>query len=256
MKISLLLTTLKRLSLLFLALMISTIVATLFSAKSPTHAIDQAKERAVKIKTFKEQPVEIVAVNVKGTPVEAEKKFAGNSDWLNGMTITIKNVSEKPVVYVAVAVTAHYEKDGVRRRTSDGRDYVVAIDLMYGVRPHLPGEPPRPYRATPLMPGQTADLLFSEIQRDQLFWILSHEDYSTDVTELTLSTDYVAWYGEDETMWIRGRMHRLDPKDPRHWVPVEDPSPPRSRLNHAPGKPKFELARLEGLLPENRMRKC
>jgi hypothetical protein len=221
-------------------------LAALLFVMLPAHGSgQQGKERAVRIETFKDQPVEIVAVKVKGAPVERDREFAGDSDWLKGMTVTIKNVSDKPVVYVTVSADAHYEKDGVRRRTSDGRDYVATIDLGYGVRPHLPGEPVRSYSATPLMPGQTADLVLGAIQRDELYWLL--RDYSTDIPELKLRVDHVAWYGKDDTMWIRGRMHRLDPNDPRHWMPVDDPDPPLSRLNHAARKPKFELARMLGL---------
>jgi hypothetical protein len=205
----------------------------------------QGKERTVKIETFKDQPIEIVAVKVKGAPVEHDKKFAGDSDWLNGMTVTIKNVSNEPVIYVTVSVGAHYERDGVQRRTSDGRDYVAEIDVGYGLRPPLPGEPPRSYSALPLMPGQTSDIVLSAIKRDELYGLL--RDYSIDIPELKLRVDHVAWYGKDDTMWIRGRLHRRDPNDPRHWMPVDDPDPPLSRLNHGTRKPKFELARMLGL---------
>jgi hypothetical protein len=213
----------------------------------PVHGIGQGKERAVKIKTFKDQPVEIVAVKVKGALVEPERKIAGDSDWLNGMTVTIKNVSDKPVVYVTISVSAHYEKDGVRKRTSDGRDYVAAATIGYGLRPYMPGEPPRSYSATPLMTGQTSDVVLSETKRDELYRLLRLEDASTDIPELTLWVDHVAWYGEDDKMWSNGRILRRDPNNPRLWLPVDDPDSPPSRRNHATRKPGFELARMLGL---------
>jgi hypothetical protein len=228
-----------------LAFTTTAMLATLVFVNLPAHGSGQGKERAVKIETFKDQPVEIVAVKVKGVPVERDRKFASDSDWLNGMLVTVKNVSDKPVVYVKVSVGAHYEKDGVRKQTSDGRNYLAAIDLMYGMRPRLPDEPPRSYFATPLMPGQTADLVFSETQRDQLYWLL--RDFSTDIPELTLWVDHVAWYGEDHKMWSNGRMLWQDPNNPRLWLPKNNPDPPLSRLNHAARKPKFELARMLGL---------
>jgi hypothetical protein len=235
-----------------LAFTVTTMLATLVFVIRPAHGGgQQGKERAVKIKKFRirgveiKEPIEIVAVKVKGVPVERDKKFTGDSDWLNGMTVTIKNVSDKPVVYVTVSVGAYYEKDGVTRRTSDGRDYVATSDMMYGLRPHLPDEPPRSDSAVPLMPGQTADLLFSQIQRDQLYWLL--RDYSTDIPEVTLWIDHVAWYGEDTIMWSNGRLLRQDPNNPRLWLPIDDPDPPVSRLNHAARKPRSELARILGL---------
>ncbi len=209
-------------------------------------SVAQDKERAVTIVTFKDQPVEIVAVKVKDKVVERDKKFGGDKDWLNGMVVTVKNSSAQPVVYVTVSVTAHYEKDGVRRRTEDGRDYVAETNLFYGMRPRLPDEPQRTVSSVPLMPGQTADLVLSAVERDQLYWLL--RDYSTDIPELTLWIDHVAWYGDDKTMWVRERMLQQDPNNPRRWLPIESPSPPTRRLNHASGKQKFELVRL-GLSP-------
>ena len=225
------------------AVMLAALLFVMLPAHGRGH---QGKERAVQIKTFKDQPVDIVEVKVKGAAVERDRKFTGDSDWLNGMTVTIKNVSDKPVVYVTISVGAHYEKDGVRKRTSDGRDYVAAATIGYGLRPHLPGEPPRSYRSTPLMPGQTSDVVLSEIKRDELYGLLRREDSSTDIPELTLWVDHVAWYGDDKTMWSNGRMLRQDPNNPRLWLPIDDPDPPRSRLNHVSRKPKFELARMLG----------
>ncbi|MGZ8842406.1 MAG: hypothetical protein ACXW18_02010 [Pyrinomonadaceae bacterium] len=219
-------------------------LGTLVFVMLPAHGSGQGKERSVKINTFKDQPVEIVAVKVKGAHVAPERKVVGDSDWLNDMTVTIKNVSDKPVVYVTVAVTAHYDKDGVRKRTTDDREKLAATEIGYGLRPHLPGEPPRTYSAVPLMPGQTADLPFSAMKRDELYGLLRSGDASTDIPELTVWIDHVAWYDEDDKMWIRGSLYRLDPKNVRHWIPMDDPGPPLSRQHHAT---KFRLAGLVGL---------
>jgi hypothetical protein len=96
-----------------------------------------------------------------------------------------------------------------------------------------------------MMPGQTVDLVFQDPERDQLYWLL--RDSSTDIPELTLSVDHVAWYGEEDKMWIRGSMHRLDPNNPRLWLPVDDSDRPASRLNHVARKPEFEVAGMLGL---------
>lgn len=222
-------------------------LGTLVVVMLPAHGTGQGKERAIRIKPFKDQPVDIVEIKVKGLSVERDQKFTADSDWLKGITVTIKNVSDKPLIYITVSVTAYYEKDGIRKRTSDGRDRLAAIDVGYGLRPRLPGEPARSYGATPLMPGRTADLVLSELQRDELYGLLRQEDSSTDIPEVALWVDHVAWYGEDDKMWVRGRMLQRDPNNPRLWLPVDDPDRQPSRLNHAAWKPKFELARMLGL---------
>jgi hypothetical protein len=207
---------------------------------------EKVKEREVKIKIFKNQPVEIVAVKIKGASVEPDRKFAGDSDWFNGLTVTIKNVCDRPIVFATVLVSAHHEKDGVRMQTSDGRDYIAGVDLMYGVRPLMPSEPPRSYSATPLMPGQTADLVLSERLRDSLYFMLRERDSSTDIPELTLRLYQVYFEGDDDTKWNHGFLFRRDPNDPMNWLVIDPPPPSR---NHAARKSKFAARMPPNLTP-------
>lgn len=193
------------------------------------------RDRAVKIITFKDQPVDIIAVKVNGAPVEPDRKFEGDTDWLNGMSVTIKNVSDKPIVFAMVLVTAHHEKDGVRKKF-EGRDFVVATVLMYGVRPLLPGEAARNYRAVPLLPGQTADVVLSERSRDELYTLLTSRDSSTDIPELTLRMYQVNFEGDDEIMWFHGLMRRRDRNNPWQWNTIK---PPRPLRNHPKRKVKL-----------------
>ncbi len=221
------------------ALMLGTVAFVTLTA----HGSGQnGRQRAVQIKTYKNQPADIVAVKVKGVPVESGRKFTGDSDWFNGMTVTVKNVTDKPIVWATVLVLAYHERDGKRIKTSDGRDTAVGTSLMYGVRPLIPGEPPLSYSATPLMPGQSADLVLSERWRDELYSLLRARDSSTDILELNLSLEEVSFYGDDETMWRNGFKHRRDPNNPRRWLVVDDPP----RLNHSARNPKFLGAMMPG----------
>lgn len=193
----------------------------------------QGRERSVQIKINKNQPIDIVAVKVNGALVEPGRKFAGDVDWFNGMTVTIKNVSDKPVVFATVAVMAPHEKNGVRTQV-EGRDIYELIELMYGDPPPMPGKA-RSNPVLPLMPGQTADVLLDERWRDEFYSRFRRQDSSTDIPELTLSVHRVAFLGDDDTMWMHGFRRRRDPKDPMSWLTIDDPP----RQNHAARKPKF-----------------
>jgi hypothetical protein len=149
------------------------------------------------------------------------------------MTVTIKNVSDKPVTFATVFVMAPYEKNGVRKQVN-GRDLYANIELIYGEPPPMPGK----RRSKPvalLMPGETADVLLDEVWRDQFYFRLRLEDSSTDIPELTLSVHQVAFLGDDDTMWMHGFWRRRDPKDPMSWLTIDD----HARLNHVVQKPKF-----------------
>jgi hypothetical protein len=58
------------------------------SAQSPP------QERKVKIRTFKNQPVEIVAV----------RNLQNGETWLRDLEVEVKNISDKPIYYIAVSL--------------------------------------------------------------------------------------------------------------------------------------------------------
>jgi len=234
---------LKRGTFLFLSITGSLVASViLFVGLAASGSAQQTKERIIKIITFRDPPVEIVALTVKGTLVQPDQRFHGDSDWFNGLTVTIKNVSDKPVVYTGILVTAPHEKNGMRQQI-DGRDYVVGIDLMYGVKPVFPGEAARSYRPVPLAPGQTADIMLSDMLRDQIYSLLRNRDSSTDVSELTLRLNEVVFEGDDNTMWRYGYRHRRDPANPMRWNVVD---PPRPKQNHRKREAKSAAVSIAG----------
>ncbi|MGH9969537.1 MAG: hypothetical protein ACREBG_17315 [Pyrinomonadaceae bacterium] len=194
----------------------------------------QGKERSVQIKIDKDPPAEIVAVKIKGASVEIGQKFVGDADWFTGMVVTIKNVSNRPIVYATVLVATREEKNGVRTQFN-GRDVYDIIELTYGEPPPMPGKLPRPNTDPPLMPGQTTDLILNEKWRDEFYSRLRHQDASTDLGELTLSVYQVAFLGDNDTMWMHGFWCRRDAKDPGTWHTIDD----LPRFNHAPVKASF-----------------
>lgn len=213
----------------------SVMLVTVMVLLPPVHGSGQQKsDRTVRIKVDGNPPAEIVAVSVKGAPVESGRKFAGDSDWFSGLTITIKNISDKPITFATVAVMAPQVKDGVRKQV-DGRDLYELNELMYGDPPPRPGATGRYTRVPPLIPGQTTDLVLDDKWRDEFYSRLRRQDSSTDIPELTLSVYQVAFLGEDDTMWRHGLWRRRDPKNPGAWLTIDDPP----RLNHAVGKPNF-----------------
>lgn len=196
----------------------------------------KGNDRVVQIKTHKNQPVEISSVRLKGKQLEPGKKFAAAGDWYEGLIVTIKNVSDKPVVWADILVFAYQEKDRKRKKTADGIDTSVATDLTYGVRPPLfPNDPPAPYPATPLMPDQTTELVLDARAKDELSSLLTITDSSTDIFELTLMLEEVSFYGNTDMKWHRGFNMRRDPANPGGWLVVDDPA----KLHHATRKPAF-----------------
>lgn len=180
----------------------------------------QARNRVVQHRVYKDQPVEIVDVKVKKTQIKPNRSFIEGSDWLNGMTVSLKNVSDKPIAYVSVLVGAYYEKDGKRIR-KEGMDVQAGIQLKYGAQPPRSRETAPHYEA-PLLPSETVDLVLSERLRDELYSLLKAENASTDVTEATIRVYEAFFEADSDTMWSTGFMLRRGRKDPNTFVPVEN----------------------------------
>ena len=190
----------------------------------------QTNQRIVILRAYKDQPVEIVSVKVKGVPIAPKRKFTVDGEWLNHITITAKNVFDKPIAYLSVLVGAPYEKDG--------KQISAGVELQYGAAPADPGGPASPYRP-PLLPGESVVLVFSESLRDQLRSILISDNTSTDVSEISIRLYEIYFQGDNNTKWSTGTMLRRDPNDSRHWIPIE-PSKP---IGHAFRRPRLVPAR-------------
>jgi hypothetical protein len=190
--------------------------------------------RVVQPVAYTDQPVEIVAVKVKGVPVKPKQKFDGDKDWLNGMTVTLKNVSDKPVACVSVLVTTYYARDGKHIKQRNGMDVQAAIELIYGIQPTRPGERDVSNYSPPLLPGETVEVVLSEKSRDELYLLLTQDDASTDIEELTVRVYEVFFEGDSETKWRIWRMLRRDPNDSRQWnlVKRDTPSSGHRRTYH------------------------
>lgn len=181
-------------------------------------------QRAIQIRNVRSEPVAITEVKVKGVRVESNRKFVGDTDWLNGLTVTIKNLSDKPVSYVTVMVLAPNEKNGIRKKL-EGYDSSTIIELVYGGPPLLQGERREGNDMVPLLPGVTVDLELDENAREELHRRLKLSDASTDLRELSLSIDKVAFAGT-ERCWLNGLWCRRTPNG--SWL-IENERP---RQNH------------------------
>src|SRR5215207_4851036 len=82
------------------------IFSLLAAAAGPTRA-RQVRDREVR-PAFDfnriQMPVEIVAVKLNGGEVRPGEKIPGDDDWLRGLSFTLKNVSDRPLASVAVAL--------------------------------------------------------------------------------------------------------------------------------------------------------
>ena len=96
-----------------------------------------------------QMPVEIVSIRLAGKDIQPGEKIKGNDDWLQGLSFTLKNISDKPIAYLAV---------GLRFPQPKG---VVVYFLDYGVDLSR-GTPRRESSPPAIQPGQSLDLVLTK----------------------------------------------------------------------------------------------
>ena len=143
-----------------LALAISFIF--LFSISSYTQ---EQKQKTVQHKYYAGQPVEIIDLRLQGVSVKPNQKFNADSNWLNGMTVTLKNVSHKPIAYISVLVSAYYEKNGSRIKRNE-KETQTGVELRYGMQPARTDEQ-NFSKGEVLLPNETINIDLTGELRDE-----------------------------------------------------------------------------------------
>ena len=71
---------------------------------STSRAIGQTKERVLKKGTFPNEPMKVIGIKVKGKAIDTDKKFVEDDDWIESLSVRLKNTSDKPVVFVELSL--------------------------------------------------------------------------------------------------------------------------------------------------------
>ena len=100
------------------------VVALIVIAISGSIRAQEMKDRELRPEfdfTTIQMPVEIRSIKLNGKDIQPGEKIKGDDNWLQGLSFTLKNISDKPIAYVAVTL--------LFRRP----ERVVGFVLSYGV---------------------------------------------------------------------------------------------------------------------------
>lgn len=181
---------------------------TLRAANAPS----EWRERTIRrLPIERNEPIAIVKVKVKGKSVFRSRKFLSDDDWLNGLTITVKNRSGKEILFASIQLQFP------RPLGSEGR--IALDDMHYGNYALLSRAPSAEDRAAGIAPGETAEIALSAHEVDAIKLILNGTAYPSSIEKVDLRIASVIF--EDDTMWEGGSRLQRDQNNPRSWVNVE-----------------------------------
>jgi hypothetical protein len=142
-----------------------------------------------------EMPVEITSIRLNGKNVVPGEKIKGDDDWLQGLSFTVKNVSDRPIAYVAVSLRFTNPKRATGFTLSYGPDYSR-------------GEPRSGYSPLPIQPGQTVDLTLTKERYPNFLEILSMGENPRSFDVAPYLIERVSFEDDPNIVWEGGYLKR------------------------------------------------
>jgi hypothetical protein len=185
-------------------------------AAAPAPQTGRAVLSRLPVEPDKRPPVEVVALKVAGAAVEPGRPFPAGDGWPSGLTFTLKNVSDRPVSFVELAV---------RFPARDGRgNRHVTLGLRYGCWPGSRCYPDAAGDHGEIAPGGTKEIGLGEKVYLQWAGVLRDMGAAEPFAAAEFGVDSV-FFGADER-WSRGLLFRRDPAEPGTYRMVGPYRPP------------------------------
>jgi hypothetical protein len=165
--------------------------------------------------SYADCPVKIIEVENIGHKLDLHKTFSDSDDWLNGLTVRVKNVSDKTVTHVGIKITF----DRPKNQSDQPR---ASWDIWYGVSPFYfkTGEPLPSPSVRLIRPGETELIFLTETDYKAMCDFLKEVGFPTSITSVHISVYTIGF--EDGTAW-GGQLYRRDPRSPGGWKPADKP---------------------------------
>jgi len=184
----------------------------------------QTSERAIDKVLVPSQPVELLGMRNKHGKVFKGGKIEDDDEWMDGLTVSVRNKSDKALTYVQV--TLDFPKV---ENSAEDEEPPLAYFLYFGTREKPDAAAPLPS----IKPGEVVELTLTTERYDILKRHLQELKYSRGIKKVKMTLHAVIF--EDDLMWNSGVMMRRDPNDPYRWHAI--------RQSHTPARPSEEKKR-------------
>lgn len=147
-----------------------------------------------------QMPVEIVSIKLNGRDIKPGEKIRGDDDWLQGLSFTLRNISAKPIAYVAMSLRFEQPKR------------VVGFGLTYGVD-YSRGQPRSGASPLPIQPNDTVELTLTAERYTNLLEILKTAEIPRSVEVVPYLVERVSFEDDFNVIWEGGYLKRRSPAE-------------------------------------------
>jgi hypothetical protein len=191
------------------SLLLKILIVILIACAFQTSVAQQPTERVIRRLPVEEnEPIAITDIKVNGQSVSLDKKFVADDDWLRSLVFSVKNKSDKLILYASIRLRFP--------RPAGSRDIPSIYDMSYGNGSLQVRRPTSQDALVGMSPGETVEIRLSAQQFVSLSEFLTATKYPSSIERLDLSMSHVIF--ADDTMWYAGSQAQRDPKDPRTWI--------------------------------------
>ena len=151
---------------------------------------------------WRNTPIKVTEAKLKRGVAEFGKVFTDtDDDWLEGLTINVKNTSNKTIVFIDFSLTLFDNNEGLIPSRPP-----VGFPFSYGSDSG---------KARPVQPGESVDVTLSMEELDILKAFLLNYDYPISFRNADVRLDRVVF--ADGQVWYKGQFFYRDPKNPNRF---------------------------------------
>lgn len=186
----------------------------LIAFAGPVHpgTAQPSQERLIhRLPVEQNEPVKITEVKVNGQSVSFDKKFVAADDWLRSLAVSIKNKSDKLILFASIQLQFP--------RSPESKERISVSTLSTGNAALEMRVPTPEEKLIGIGPGETADIQISVQEFVGLREFLNATGYPASIHIINLRINRVIF--QDDTMWRGGTSLLRDSKVPGKWTPSD-----------------------------------
>jgi hypothetical protein len=190
-----------------LVILVTLLLWVSLQALSSTISLIQSAEKSIqRLESYKNEPLRVIEVKAAQKTVKLGEKFTGNEDWLKDSSLTLRNVSGKPIVFIEIDLNLPETK-------TSGNEMSFPLKL---------GQRPGGYSKSPPMllnAGDEVTFTLNAQKYEELLRFVETRHPISQITQAVISIGFVIF--SDGTAWSGGTWYRRDSKDVNRYVPQD-----------------------------------
>ena len=187
------------------------IVLVVLTSAGLLQAFAQVNERSIIAKDDPRSPVKIMNVRTKGKKVELNRPFVDDDDWLKGLTVDLRNDSNKPLIFLQLELF-------FPRPEFDAKKPGASFTLDFGDNPfsYDSASAMPPLSVKPVSPGEHLEITLTDNRLSAMHALLIDTEFLV-TSKVQIRVNLIGFL--DGAAWS-GQLMQRKPKG--GWMPAGD----------------------------------